>query len=433
MAQDTTDRQFSALIKEYMPLDMMKEEIIKRDWFLQNSSIDQNYKGGTLYVPFKAAKPRNFRYGNYVSDSGIKRTQYVKAKITGYKEVWGSLKFDDSDLSEHGDMKTSFLKILPNHIDDMLVDFREMVSQAFLNGAWMCRVTADSASADGKIIVDRPEKLELDQRVVIVEYTNGYAAAATHYIGNDSASVGYKEAYVKSINMESNEVVIADASGTALDLSAGGEDLDATPYACRIFPEDGENADNQFLSLRSASLSALNGGAAELYGETKLSYPYLQSQNYDGSTINATNILEKIFGFYTTTKRVGKGLPKKIVLSDKHGSSIKKALEVSRTYEAKDTKASVYGWEEMTIGGAKGQLDIVIVNEIDDDIILTLDPRSWKVYSNGFFERREDPDGKAYYTVRGDTGTYYIVDVRFFGEMVVHTPSYNAIIHGVSY
>lgn len=431
-----TTRTFNDLIKEYMPYDLHKEEVIKRDWFLSNSTMDESYKGGTLYVPFQGQKASTIQKGVYADTSKIKQSKNVKAKITGYKETWGSMIFNDSDLQEHGDLEKSFLKILPDELDQFNRSMKETISREFLNGPWICRLTATSVSAAGIVLVDRPERLEVGMQLVIEEYAASFPTVS-HSVGNASASVGYTEAYVKSINMNTKEVVIADAAGVALSFAAVGEDLTvgANPVRDqpRIYLVNGEVVANQLLSLRYASLSAANGGSATLYGETKVNYPILQSLNFDGSTILTTNILDKLFDFHTAVKLIGKGNPQFVVMGEKAGKAVKKNLEVSRTYEAVDKKASPYGWEVISIGGSKGMLDVVIVNEMDDDIIHIVDKSSWKIFSNGMFRRRKDPgDGKEYFTVRGATGFQYVVDIAFFGDMVVHAPSYNGIVYDVN-
>jgi len=65
-----------------------------------------------------------------------------------------------------------------------------------------------------------------------------------------------------------------------------------------------------------------------------------------------------------------------------------------------------------------------------------MDWRALKLYSNGFFERRESPDGNQYYEQRvaGPNGGYkYITDTRFFGELVVDRPSYCGVIHTIDF
>jgi hypothetical protein len=94
-------------------------------------------------------------------------------------------------------------------------------------------------------------------------------------------------------------------------------------------------------------------------------------------------------------------------------------------------KTSVYGWTEIEIGGVKGMLKIVGVQEMSDDIIIFMDWRAAKFHSNGFFRKRIAPDGKHYFEDRATDGYKYLVDMFLFGEMVVSRPSYCGIMHSI--
>jgi len=40
-----TNRDFSSMLNEYLPLDLLKEEYIKRDYLLQKCKMDESWKG----------------------------------------------------------------------------------------------------------------------------------------------------------------------------------------------------------------------------------------------------------------------------------------------------------------------------------------------------------------------------------------------------
>ncbi len=114
-----------------------------------------------------------------------------------------------------------------------------------------------------------------------------------------------------------------------------------------------------------------------------------------------------------------------------------KALEGDRTFTVSpgnesDRKGVVYGWTEIQVTGVKGSLKLVAVPEMDDSNILILDKSSMKLHSNGFVERRKAPDGKEFFELRGTSGYSYVLDHRFYGDLVVSKPSNNAIITGIS-
>ncbi len=101
--------------------------------------------------------------------------------------------------------------------------------------------------------------------------------------------------------------------------------------------------------------------------------------------------------------------------------------------DQKSTKVGVYGWTEISVFGVQGQLTIVGIQEIDDDYIIYMDPRAAKIHSNGWFKKRISPDGDSFFEIRNTTGYQYLVDMAFFGDLVLNRPSYCGIMHTISY
>jgi hypothetical protein len=414
--ETTTTANFNELLKRYMPYDLLMEEIVKRDYFIQKVDKDMNWKGGNMDVPFKGAKASSYRFGALVAEGTITQTKYAIGEVSGYKELWGAMVFEDHDLQRHGDLEQSFIKIIPGQIEEFVDGMKEKVSGALLNGAHFASVTSNG-TALGVIGVDRPERFEIGMYIELG--TLGTAA--------------YKAGWVGKIDMEASEVTVVTAI-TDVDAVSNPVDLtDATAIttAHKVFIQGAISTGKSFTSLASQLLSLSNGGSANLFGVEKLKYPFMQAANFSGAGIDSTNILAKIFDFYNETRRIGKGAPTEIIMSYKHLGSAMALLETSREYMAKDSKASVYGWTEIEVVGVKGKLTFVAVNELDDDKMYILDWRGIKLHSNGMFERRRSPNGNEYYETRTESGFKYIVDIRFFGELVVSRPSYQGIIHSI--
>jgi hypothetical protein len=318
------------------------------------------------------------------------------------------MEHDGSGINEK-----SFLKILPDAIDDFMDLMKMTVSVNLLNGAHFAKLTTNGTAGTG-MEVDRPDLFVLGQKVIV-----------------DDDNSGTVTGYVKSIDMETRIVVLEDArgSGVIVDLSAYTTAQNAKCY------HDGAQA-NSFTSIRSALLSAAHGGSSTLHGQSKLAYPFLQAINVDGSSITSTNILSKIFDAYVTIRQFGKGNPNEVIVSYKHLGSILKALESSKgafNVEPGSQKTSVYGWTEISIGGVKGALKVIGVQEAADDVLMFIDWRALKFHSNGFFKKRVSPDNKSFYEVRATTGYTYLVDMCLFGELVVSKPSYCGIVHSINY
>jgi transcriptional/translational regulatory protein YebC/TACO1 len=433
----STERSFDNMLKEYLPYQLLREEMTKRDYFLSKVEMDQKWKGGELRVPFKGGNASSFAYGELTAEADIVEDRYVKGTLSDYKEIWGSMVFNDHDLSRHGDMETSFIKILPDTIEEFVQNMKELVSVNLLNGAHI--VTCDVAGTDafdvangdlagtslaiGKVIVDRPARLSIGQ----------YLEFGTL----DVAGAALKAGYVKSIDMQNKliEVVVDKA------LAGAGVDFTSDPVGAerplaagdKAFVRGALTANRAFTDLRSQLLSAANGGSATLFGVTKLAYPHTQAFNYDGSGISSANILEKIFDAYNETRTIGKGMPTEVIMSFKHLGNVMKQLETAREYTVSDSSANVYGWTEISVVGVRGQLKLVGVQEMDDDIMHILDWKSLKMHTNELFERRTSPEGRSFYEIRSTTGYKYIVDTRMYGDLIVNKPSHNGIIFGINY
>lgn len=418
-----TTRTFNDMLNEYLPNELLKEEFVKRDYLLSKVEKDDSWLGGNLVVPFKAAGASSVAFGSLTASNDIAEDKYVRGGVSGHKEVWGSMVFNHRDLMEHDQIsEQNFLKILPGTIEDFMDYMKNVVSVNLLNGAHFAKMIADPATglvvagdASGQVYVDRPDRFVIGQKV---------------YVDDDDSNATY--GYVTAINMNTQMITIQDArsGGAAVNLSGYSVAQNAKFY------NDGAQS-NSFGSLRGALLSAANGGDSTLYGVTKTLYPYLQAINVSGADITASNIMEKIFDALTTVRQFGKGNPTDVVMSYKNLASCIKRIEASKgafNVVPGSQRASQFGWTEIEVGSVtKGALKLVGVQEADNDIIMFLDWRALKFYSNGFFKKRRSPDGIEYFESRATTGYTYIVDMCLFGELVVQRPSYCGILYSISY
>lgn len=385
---------------------------------MQKVEKDNDWRGGPLIVPFEGQRASSMKYGELTDESDISEFKYVRGEISDYKEVWGSMVWNSRDLFEHdGKFKEqSFLKDLPKQLERFMDDFKDTVSVNLLNGAHFASLTADSTANNGIITVDRPERFTLDQKV---------------YVDDDATAA--ELGYVVSIDINAKTVELATTRGgaTAVNFLAVNKLI---AQNAKVYVDGAQTSGQAFTSLRDQLLSAANGGSATLFGQSKLAYPYLQAVNVDGSTVTASNVLEKIFDGWTQVMTLGRGRATHALMSYKNlGSVMKKLEDGAGAYRHVSTKASVYGYTEIVVYGVKGQLTVVAVHEMDDDIIYYLDWRAMKFHTNNFFRKHTDPDGNSYYTVRANTGYKYICDICLYGEFVVHSPWRCGVLYGISY
>lgn len=409
-----TNRDFASMLNQYLPLDLLKNEYMKRDYLMQKVTHDESWKGGDLIVPFEGQHASSVEFGALADSADIAKYDYVRGSISTQPEVWGSLIFQHRDLIQHDGKipESTFLRILPGQVDAFMTYMKMAVSVHLLGGPHFAKATADG-TAGGVLAVDRIDRFALSQKLSL---DDDNSSAATYY--------------VIAINVNAKTVTLsATRGGAAADISAY-----TLAQNAKCYHPGAQTAG--LTSLRSQLLTAAAGGAASLFGQTKTSYPFLQTPNVDGSDVTATNILDKIFDAYTARMILGKGgKAPEVLMSFKHLGSILKLLEIGKgSYNVvpNSRKVNTYGWQEIEVGAVGNQvLKLVGVQECDDDIIYFLDWDGITFYSNGLFKRRRAPDGKEYFEARATTGYSYILDHCLFGDLVVTAPWKQAVLHSI--
>lgn len=407
-----TNRTFSNMLNEFLPEKLLLDELKKRNWALQNIEQDDSWLGGSLVVPFLGAVGSSVTFGSLAAANDIAEEITVRGTFSTMPEVWGSMIFNERDLLEHGKLsEQNFLKIIPDAIERHADYLSAVISQNLLTGKAFAKLTADG-DVSGNITVATPDRFQINQKVSVDD-------------NNSSPATGY----VKTINVNTGVINIVTARGgaTPVDLSGYTVAQGAVVY------NDGQQAEG-FSSLKEQLLSAVNGGSSTHGGQTKLAYPFLQAINIDGSSVTASNILEKIFDAYVTIRRLGQGKPFKVVMSFRNYGYALKVLETQKgafNVVPKDKKAEQYAYDSIKIGGFAGTLELVAVQEMDNDVIYFLDMTAVKFYTNGGLRRRKAPDGKEYFEARNTSGFQYIVDHCLFGDVIVNHPAKCGIMHSI--
>lgn len=410
-----TNRDFSAMLNQYLPLDLLKQEYMKRDYLMSNCQMDESWKGGDLIVPFEGQQASSVEFGQLADSTDISKYAYVRGSITTQPEVWGSLVFNHRDLMEHDGKipESTFLRILPGQVDAFLTYMKMATSVHLLGGPHFAKATFDTDLANGIVTVDRVDRFSLSQKLSLDD--------------DNSSPTTY---YVIAINVNDKTVTLsATRGGAAANISAY-----TTAQNAKFYHPGAQTAG--MTSLKSQLLSLANSGSTTLFGQTKTAYPFLQCPNISGTDVTATNILDKIFDAYVQRMILGKGgKAPEVLMSFKHFGSILKLIEVQKgpyNVVPNSRKSDLYGWSEVQVGSVGGQiLKLVAIQECDDDVIMFLDWDSVTFYTNGMFKRRRAPDGKEYFEARATTGYTYILDHCLFGDLVCTAPWKNAILHSI--
>lgn len=417
----TVNADFQSMLNEYLPNSMLESEFIKRDWVLSNIEIDNGWQGSKIVVPFRGASASSVEFGQLASSTDISQSKFVRGSIDNYVEVWSSLILNQRDLMDHNGKMTesTFLKILPNEVDNLLTYFKEVVSTNLLVGTHFATATV-SGTVGGVLEVDHIDRFNVGQKF---DLDDGNSAALAVYVINIDVNVGTVAASSGAIT------VSLTRGGAAADISAYTTGQVARAYHPGVLTNGGFN------SIRASLLSAANGGSATIHGVTKTSWQILQATNLSGASYTATNILDKLFDAYTEVRKKGRGNATNIVMSFKHLGSVMKILEAQKGpfVVTKSASASLYGWTEIEITTVRGAVKIIGIFEMDDDVIFFLDMKSMTFRTRGSFKKRMSPDGKEYFEIRATTGYSYVIDQSIFGELEVSKPGNNAVVYGISY
>ena len=417
----TVNADFQSMLNEYLPNSMLESEFIKRDWVLSNIEIDNGWVGSKIIVPFRGSSASSVEFGQLASSTDISQSKFVRGSIDNYVEVWSSLILDQRDLYDHtGKMsEASFLKILPNEVDNLLTYFKEVVSTNLLNGTHFSTVTV-SGTVGGVLEVDHIDRFTIGQKF---DLDDGNSAALACYVININVNGGTIAASSGSIT------VSATRGGVAQDVSAYTTGQLARTYHPGVLTNGGFN------SIRSTLLSLANGGSTNVHGVAKTAWQILQATNISGASYTATNLLDKLFDAYTEVRKKGRGNATNIVMSFKHLGSVMKILEAQKGafVVTKAPSASIYGWTEIEITTVRGAVKIIGIFEMDDDVIFFLDLKSMTFRTRGSFKKRMSPDGKEFFEIRATTGYSYVIDQSIFGELEVSKPGNNAVVYGISY
>jgi hypothetical protein len=424
-----TDATFSAMLNEYLPEQLLRDEMIKRDWLLSNVEIQDGWlTGNNLIVPFVGAQASSVSYGSLTAADDVSDYNYQRGVHSNCPEVWGTLQFKHMDLMRNGKVsEQNFLQILPGQIDDFLNYLKEVVSMAMLSAPWIAKATV-SGTAGGVLEVDKPDRFYLGQKVVLID--------------DDTAQANY---YVIAVDVNGGTLgkgsitLSATRGGSAASLAAFTTGANAKVYHPGQLV--GGVLTNKLTSLRSVLLSAANGGDASYLGKTKTAFPFLQAVQVNGGAgglaISASNLIEKLFDSMTEVRvRAKGGKADTFVMSYKNLATAMKLIETQKggfKVSPKDTKASLYNWTEIQITSVKGEVNLVGTQEMLDSEIYILDKSSMKVHTNGLVKKRVSPDGREFYESRSTAGMSYLVDACFLGDLVVHAPGRNGIIHSISY
>lgn len=413
-----TDRTFNAMLNENLHYDLLRNEFVERQWLMSKCVQNEKWKGGTIPIPFEGASASSVEFGSLPVSTDIADSLYVRGTLSTAKEMWGTLKFRHRDIIEHNGRvnEDSFLSLLPGEIERFMKRVKNKSSITALHG--YADVATANGDASGNITVAHPERFSVNEKVYVDD--------------DDSAAV---VGYIRTINMNSGVLTLYDArsGGSVVNLSTYTTAQNAKIYFSGSQPTTSAG----WTSVRQQLLSAANGGDSTIFGVTKTLYPYTQALNISGSTFTEDNILEGLFNKFVTFRNRCDGVGQSYLMSYQNWAAALKNVQSIHgpfSVDPASRKSSEYGWDEIAIGGPKGNIKLVAVQEMSDSEIYYIDPKSFTFHSNGGFQKLVTPDGNMYQLSRDATnGISYLVDLYLYGDLVCQNPLANGVIHSVNF
>ncbi len=416
-----TSRDFNAMLNEHLHYELLRNEFVDRQWLMKNCNHDEKWKGGTIPIPFEGGSASSIEFGSLPDSTDISTSTYVRGQLTTAKEMWGTLNFKHRDIIEHNGRvnEDSFLSLLPGEIDRFMKRVKNKSSITGLHGYADTQLSGDTGTSGGLIKVDHPERFTKYEKV---------------YIDDDNSSVS-AAGFIRNVNMDTGELTVYDArlTGSVLNLTAFSASQNGKIYFSGSQPGTALG----WTSVRQQLLSAANGGDSTIFGVTKTDYQYTQCVNQSGSTFTEDNILEGLFNKSVAFKNRCDGNNQSFVMDYKNWAAALKNINITKgaySVVPGSQKASEYGWDEIEIGGPKGRIKLVAIQEMSGTEIYYIDPKSFTFHSNGGFQKLVTPDGNMYQIARSTTnGISYLVDMFLYGDLVCHNPLANGVIYGVNF
>jgi hypothetical protein len=360
---------------------------------------------GQYQLPLETQEASRFEWGALPSATDIPVAAYSKPYIDKPKALLGSMIFDNADLERHqGDMKKSFLSIMPAKGKQFAERMTEKINMSLLSDGSICSVTANG-TAGGLVTVGKA-RVTLFTGGEKIQITNSTPATVTGYVRNIDVNAGTFSLY----NAASGGAVV-DCSTMTLALSAKIYIVGATS--------------ERVTSLVDIIFSAANGGKDTLYNGnlTKSVSAVFQPYFADLSsyTTGATLIPALYDALYECEEMGRGGIQRELVLPYNVFKVIAKASETNRKYEM-GKESVVYGSSAVQLTGPHGQMILRAARGVPQDKAMFLDYSALAIVSRGDVIKNANVQGDEFFTLRNTTGYQFIMDKKAEFELAVLNP-----------
>lgn len=396
----------SEMLREFAHSGIVEDSFSKDFYAWNKLKKNRTWKeGAELQIPMELSENSDLEFGALVAEADIGEGSYKKIKITEQPQLFSSMVIEERDLKRYGDLKQSFLKMMPQKMSKLTRRMKHAFSAMMLRGGVLAKISSIADAATGKVVIDKPQYFTLGQRVQV----NGEIV------------------YVTKISMNEKAITLsADRAGAVIDLTAIASPVSVND-GVNIVGADTEN----FTSFVDYLLPAAQGGSDQLYGVLdKDTNPIATPQVFDGTGFTASTVVDKLIDIYYDVKELGKVDQAEIIVPYHIFKAFAKKIENSKQYSGSEKKAGV-GYSQLVVVGPAGEMILTALPDMRDDLIFIIDWESFEFAGHRFLDRIKSPDGLEYYTVRSKTGYRFICDHVLQGDLVAKKLSSSAVVHSI--
>jgi hypothetical protein len=418
--------EFGELLKEFTPHKLIRKEIKKQNYFLENIRREKWVDGQPLKMAFEHGKRSSVRSGGLVASNKITQGKYKTATMTEHKFLSMALKFLERDLKKHGDLRTSFIKLLPNEIKESSVRMNYLFNLLMFDKGRVVQFVGEStAKASGWVKVNKPQRLEIGERLEVNLDVN-------------PAVAGF-EAYVAEVDMNKKEVKLTSDAGltSPIDMSVYVFSDEEASKRSGLYVVGWDSA-NGFTSILDLVFDAGTGGSDTLYeGQIiKKSAPVHQSILTDASSWTSANIVSNLIDFYYDTEALGQVGKREGLCGYGFFKEVAKKLESQKRYTG-NFRQGTMGMSQLEVIGSGKPMILTAIEQMPEDRAMILPFEDFCLATDQFVEPHKDLNGNMYHIERvaggtGNDGYEAVHDIMCSGEIYAKRLSQTAGIHGLS-
>lgn len=478
---------FGTSLNELTKLPNLLNRYCRDTWIWKGMIIDRKWRNGDkgntgvtgaldgtgkYMVHFEAGQRSSIQAnGELVPKGKMAQPTYVRGSIDYYKRFATAISMNQEDIWQQMNptqRDTYITYKASTEMERNKKNFMHQLTYNMLNGRRWMKATATGTSG-GKIKVDMPANTTIGERLdLVTEVAGGTSTKGDIHLIT-------KDCWVRNIDINERELTLYNARtggsavNTTLHATVTGNDNNTDRETYLALPGVVEGnvgskpTDNGFTSLRDQVFTVAKGGGKDsLFGQDKKLYPYLQTILHDGTGVNSMQkFIEAVTRAYfdlvmhgqpigvapgNSTNNVESGNMSimgrntgrvQAVMSLEWFYVLQRYFMENRGSYFKQTTGKTVNYfdsSRFTFTAVEGTvLDAVGVKAMPNDIVYIIGTGALRFATLNLIQTYKSPmDGVEWFIDREDsTGRNYILDLSFYGDLILQRPAGVAGIYGL--